>query len=116
MNTYSALSPVISRYLALKHALGYGYRVERQALASLDRFIAGTTAKDLTQETFSDWCKMQKQTSNVRRSRMCLVRSLCLYRQRTEPDCFVPDIRLFPLSHPHAPPYIFTQAQITRLI
>jgi integrase len=43
-------------------------------------------------------------------------RNLCLYRRRREPDCFVPDLRLFPPVHQVIRPHIFTDAQVTQLL
>jgi integrase/recombinase XerD len=44
------------------------------------------------------------------------VRNFCLYRQRTEPRCFVPDINRFARPQPHAAPIILTPAQVGRLL
>ncbi len=116
MIIHSVLRFFISRYLALKQALGRRYAGESRILGILEQFLVHTNAEDLTQETFSEWCKTQKVTSTVLRRRMSIVRNLCLYRKRTEPDCFVPDAKLFPLARPPAPPYIFTETEIAKLI
>jgi integrase len=47
---------------------------------------------------------------------MRVVRNLCLYRQRTEPTCFVPDPALFPPLHQPVRPYLFTEIEVARLI
>lgn len=113
----SFLCPSINRYLELKQALGRGYAIERQVLTALDRYLADMLVADLTAETFTGWCKTQYHlTSGVLRNRMRIVRNFCLYRQRTEPDCFVPDIHLFPISHQPIQPYLFTEADIVRLL
>ena len=113
----SVLHPVINRYLELKQALGRGYTAERAVLVFLDHFLAQSGAADLTAESFSHWCQAQRHlTSGVLRNRMRIVRNLCLYRQRTEAGCFVPDIRLFPFPHQPIQPYIFTEADIIRLL
>jgi hypothetical protein len=116
MIPHSLLSSFISRYLVLKLALGRRYAGESRILEILEQFLAHTNVKDLTRETFSEWCKTQKVTSTVLRRRMNLVHNLCLYRRRTEPDCFVPDAKLFPLARPPIPPYIFTETEIAKLI
>ena len=115
----SDLAPVIERYLAIKQALGRRYDLERQILLSLDQFLSGQTGRnhELTAKTFFKWCRtMEHLTNGVRRNRMRVVRNLCLYRRRREPDCFVPDRSLFP--HPHQPvhPYIFSESEIRRLL
>jgi len=116
MKTHSTLHPYINRYLALKRALGRRYADAGRVLEHLNQFLIHVKAKDLNQETFSEWSKTQRVNSGVLRGRMGIVRNLCLYRRRTEPDCFVPDERLFPVARPHAPPHIFRKIEIARLI
>ncbi len=113
----SPLAPVILRYLALKTALGRGYATERQFLRALDTFLVADTAADLTPEGFERWCQTHTHLkSGIRRAQMRIVRNLCLYRRRTEPECFVPDLAFFPPCHQVAPPYLFTEDEIARLI
>ena len=116
-STESWLSPLILRYLDLKKALGRVFTVERRVLETLGDFVGSTAAADLTQSEFERWCKTHTHlTPGVRRNRMRIVRNFCLYRRRTEPNCFVPDLDGFP--HPHQPvqPYIFSEAEIVRLL
>ena len=47
---------------------------------------------------------------------MRIVRNFCLYRRRTEPDCYVPPVSLFPPEHQRKPAYIFSEIQIARLL
>jgi integrase/recombinase XerD len=115
--TESWLSPLICRYLDLKQALGRGFANERRVLETLAEFVATAAAADLTQSEFEHWCKTQTHlTTGVRRNRMRIVRNFCLYRRRTEPHCFVPDLDCFP--HPHQPvqPYIFSETEIVHLL
>ena len=113
----SPLAPVITRYLSLKTALGRGYRTERQIFRGLDAFLAVDHTTDLTLDVFERWCLSQTHLkSGIRRSQMRIVRNLCLYRRRTEPDCFVPDPAFFPPDHQCAPPYLLTEDEVARLI
>jgi integrase/recombinase XerD len=115
----SRLGRVITCYVGLKTALGRRFAVERRVLQSLDAFLwaNGDRAADLTPESFSRWTQTLTHVSpTVRRKRLQIVRNLCLYRRRTEPDCFVPDPVLFPACHPPRPPYIFTPAEIGWLL
>jgi integrase len=113
----SPLAPVITRYLALKTALGRGYGTERQIFRVLDAFLVADHATDLTSDVFERWCQSQAHLkSGNRRAQMRIVRNLCLYRRRTEPHCFVPDPAFFPPCHQYLQPYIFTQDEIARLI
>lgn len=115
----SELGPVMARYLALKQALGRAYRVERAVLTHLDRFLMEqpATRSHLTAESFRRWgATFAQLTPTVRRNRMRIVRNLCLYRQRSEPTCFVPEIADFPKPHQAQRPYLFTEQQIVRLL
>jgi integrase len=112
----SVLGPFVTRYLMLKRTLGRGYATERDVLQHLDAFLAATSS-DLSPESFAHWAhSLEHLTSGVRRNRMRIVRNLCLYRRRSDPTCFLPDILQFP--HPHQPirPHIFSDTEITRLL
>ena len=47
---------------------------------------------------------------------MLEVRAFCLYRRRTEPQCFVPDPSFFPPYHQRLKPYIFSAAEVAKLL
>ena len=117
MTTFtSVVSATIRSYLTLKRALGREYAAEEWVLAHLDRFLAARRV-DLIAGTFAAWClTLQHLASGTRRGRMRIVRNLCLYRRRREPDCFVPDERLFPPVHQVIRPHIFTDSQIVQLL
>jgi len=114
----SELGPIFGRYIEIKQALGRRYATERAVLAHLDSFLATHEPRvDLTAESFASWCRtMGHLTSGVRRSRMRIVRNLCLYRQRDEPGCFVPDPSGFPKPHQPRRPHLFSEAEIARLL
>jgi integrase len=113
----SPLAPVITRYLALKTALGRGYDTERWVFRSLDTFLVAQRASELTSEVFDCWCQTHTHLkSGIRRAQMRMVRNLCLYRRRTEPTCFVPELAFFPPPHQHEPPYLLTENEIARLM
>lgn len=108
----------IQRYLTLKAALGRRYDGERRVLRHLEAFLRTQgRQRDLTPATFAQWCLSQAHlASGVRRNRMRIVRNLCLYRRRTDATCFVPDARLFPPCHQRRRPYLFTEADIVRIL
>ncbi len=97
----TALDAPVKRYLGKQRALGRGYANEERVLASLRTFLTNAGATDLDQELFDGWCQsFSRLTANVRRNRQRIVRNFCLYRRRTESDCFVPDINRFPRPCP----------------
>lgn len=118
-NSSSTLGPVIDRFITLKQSLGLNYTEQARILSSLDRFLADTSNgfNDLTAEAFLEWCKgLRKLTSGTLRLRMQTVRKLCLYRRRSEPNCFVPDDSIFPARHRPICPYIFSVSEIQQLL
>ena len=115
----SALAPMLDQYVTLKRSLGRRFATATWTLRSLDRFLRehADTHKDLTPAAFQSWCRTHEQiTSGVRRVRMLEVHNFCLYRRRTEPDCFLPDPASFPPYHQRSRPYIFSEGEIAKLL
>src|SRR5699024_7953464 len=52
----------------------------------------------------------------VRRARQRIVRNFCLYRRRTEPACFVPNLETFPRPQPYRAPILVEPEQIARML
>lgn len=118
-NLCSTLAPAISEYISLKQALGRRFFNESYVLAGFDRYVAkhAPDSHVLTVDLFATWSLTLAHLSpTTRRRRMRIVRNLCLYIRRTNPDCFVPDLATFPASRPARPPYIFSEEEIGRLL
>ncbi len=91
------LDSLIDQYLQRQRALGRGYQCEEWMLRSLNQFLRDRSIEDLDQGAFDAWCQsFERLTATVRRNRQRVVRNFCLYRRRTEANCFVPDINRFP--------------------
>jgi integrase/recombinase XerD len=127
MRGHSVFNPVFSsriastfaRYVALKRALGRRFDLPSRTLCSLDQFLCDHHPKyrDLDLAAFQAWCHSHEHVaSGVRRVRMLEVHAFCLYRQRTEPKCFVPDPSSFPPYHQKLKPYIFSEAEVASLL
>jgi integrase len=115
----SRLAPAFARYVDLKRALGRGFDAPSRTLQSFDRFLheQSATYPDLNAAAFHAWCHTHEHVaSGVRRVRMLEVRAFCLYRRRTEPQCFVPDLNSFPSYHQRRKPYIFSQTDVSKLL
>jgi integrase/recombinase XerD len=115
----SQLAPVLARYVDLKRALGRHFDNPTRTLELLDRFLRdhATTYPDLNAAAFQAWCQTHEHVaSGVRRFRMIEVYKFCLYRRRTESQCFVPDPALFPKPHQKLKPYIFSEREVVRLL
>ncbi len=115
----SRLAPLFSRYVDLKRTLGRRFDLPCRTLLSLDRFLHDQSAKypDLNAAAFQAWCHTYEHVSSgVRRVRMLNVCSFCLYRRRTEPHCFAPDRSSFPTYQQRIRPYIFSEAEVAKLL
>jgi integrase/recombinase XerD len=115
----SRLAPIIVRYVGLKHALGRRFYNATSTLQSLDQFLHDQDIRyrDLNAAAFQAWCQTQEHlASGVRRKRMLEIYHFCLYRRRTEPQCFVPDLACFPRPHQSLQPYIFSEQEVARLL
>lgn len=115
----SVIGPAITRYLALKKALGRKYVVETYILTHLDTFLGDEKKRSstLTAQSFSAWClTFAHLAPTVRRGWMRVARNLCLYIRRSDPSCFVPDPNLFPTRHVAVRPHIFTERQIVQIL
>jgi integrase/recombinase XerD len=91
------IDSAIARYLTIQRALGRRYVNEERVLTSLSQFLREQRLEDLEQTGFDAWSQsFAKIHANTRRGRLGIVRNFCLYRHRTEPNCFVPDVNRFP--------------------
>jgi len=105
------------RYVAHMKALGRRFSNDTWIIDRLCRFLADNHAADVDQELFEKWCVTHRALhANVRRTYQRVVRKLCLYRQRTEPDCFVPNASRFPQRRPSRAPVILGPSDVARLL
>jgi integrase/recombinase XerD len=113
----AALDQWIANWLAHQRALGRGYNREEWVLEHLRRFVETIPSPDLDQSGFDLWCDASRHLSaTTRRGQQLIVRKFCLYRQRTEPRCFVPNPLYFVQSCPYRGPVIIEPAHIARLL
>ncbi len=107
----------IAAWLTHQRSLGRGYDREQWVLGHLQRFVASTGTADLDQTGFDHWCKSFAHLSaTTRRGRQLTVRKFCLFRQRTEPYCFVPDQLYFARLCPYRRPVIVEPSQVEQML
>lgn len=112
-----ALDAPIRAFLAHQRAFGRGYRTEEYVLRGLRNFLLREEASDLDPAIFQRWCEQLKPlAANTRRARQRIVRKLCLYRQRREPGCFVPDPLYFARPQPYREPVLIEPVQVARML
>jgi len=108
---------VVDRYIHHWRTLGRLYNHDAWLLGTLCRFMEATNMTDLDKPCFEAWCASKKHvTPSVLRISQLIVRKLCLYRQRTEPDCFVPNPIYFARDTPYRAPVIIGPSEITQLL
>jgi integrase len=113
----SVFHQLVDQYLRRQRLLRRAYVHEGSTIDALRRFLEKNSCADLDRVSFEAWCASQGHLSaNTRRNRQRIVRNFCLYRQRTEPSCFVPDINRLPGRRPYAPPVIFGAAEVARML
>jgi integrase/recombinase XerD len=107
----------IERYLLHWRALGRRYFKEEQTLRSLSRFLNEHDFSDLTRQAFETWCQAFSSLRGItQRHRQLTVCKLCRFRQRTEPECFVPDRCRLTRGSPHDPPVIVSGTDVSRML
>lgn len=113
----SALGPQIQAHVELKRALGRLFEREAGVLGDLDRFLSAQDADDLTPAVFTAWSlTLERLAPASRRQYLRIARSFCLYRHRTDSQCFVPDIAGFPDPGPQRPALILSEQQVQNLL
>jgi integrase/recombinase XerD len=107
----------IATWLTHQRSLGRSYDSAQWILGHLQRFIATTGVTDLDQNRFDLWCgSFRHLSATTRRGRQLVVRKFCLFRQRTERGCFVPEPLYFVRMCPYRRPVIIEPEQVARLL
>ena len=118
--TLKQLSKDIQDFVAFKRGLGFKYERNVFFLRSFERF-AKTHANGgnvVWESTLALWLARypgrNRKTVSVD---FGTIEQLCLYRQRRQPNCFVPDRNLLPRNvQTRFLPYVFTVDQINLLL
>jgi integrase/recombinase XerD len=111
-----AFAGAIADYLGHQRTFGRSYVAVGYILEAFRRFLVSQGANDLTASLYERWCKKQRHLSpNTLRGRQYVVRKFCLYRQRSEPSCFVPD-PAFARRRPYIEPVLITEEHIKRML
>ena len=107
----------IKAYLVHWRALGRRYRQEEWLLTTLRRELPYLGHDDLTEFAYAAWFNLRKDRHpNSRRKWAQLLRSFCVFRQRSEPQCFVPGPELVCRRQPYVVPVIVDDSQVARMI
>ena len=119
--TQAQLGEDIAQFLAFKRALGHPYRRGEAMLQSFQRFAeaqAGADAKIELEVMIGGWLSRIAGRKPVSVAlELGVIRQLCLYRRRSDPQGFVPGRQWAPQStESHFLPYVFSRAEVRALI
>jgi site-specific recombinase XerD len=116
------LSRDIKLFLDYKRARGYSYKRAEFTLRSFECFAkaqAGTRGQSVIslENTLKAWLSRGEGRSSFTAALdLGVLRQLCLYRRRRDPDGFVPDHSWAPNTESIYVPHIFSREEIRRLL
>lgn len=89
----SPLSDHLERFLALKRSVGFRYNHGKKVLLSFDRFLLEQGAEGpVSNDLLARWRASRPDLSPAsHRMRWSVVRQLCIYLRRYEPETYIPD-------------------------
>ena len=113
----STLGDAADAYLALRRGLGFKLRDAGYWLGQFASFLEQHGAVHITTQLALDWATQpaNAQPAYLTR-RLSVVRGFAQYRSATDPRTEVPFLGLLPHRFHRKPPYIYTDAEIARLI
>lgn len=113
----SAFVDQVDAYLDHWRAVGRRYRQEQWLLQTLLRELPSLGYADLTAESYQCWFERRSDRHpNSRRKWAQLLRHFCVWRQRSDPGCFVPGPELACRARPYVTPVILGDRHIARLL
>ncbi len=115
----SCLASQIQGFINIRQLSGTDYKSQAQLLGYFDRFLVeqGLSGPRITRELTNKYQQsLQNLSPRVQCNRFCVVRQLCKYLARTDPDSYVPEaLRAVPSSGAHRP-YIYCDREIQALL
>lgn len=116
----SPLAPQLSRFLALKHAMGYRYREEGRVLRDLDRFLnTRLSVADplVTPAVVHDYVARRGTESETTRShRLTLIREVCRFLRLDDARVIVPDRRSLRIVRQKFAPRVLSRDEGSRFL
>lgn len=115
----SCLADEIQNFINLRRLSGTDYQSQAQLLGYFDRFLfeQQINGPPLTREITDDYLLgLSHLAPRSRSNRFCVVRQLCQYLARNDPQGYMPEpLKVIPSQGAH-PPYIYTPSEIQALL
>lgn len=112
----STLKEAIADYLAVRRALGFKLRRAELLLADFARYMEIAGAHTVTTELAVAWATKVSGGANWKAARLGVVRGFAGYRKALDPCTEVPPADLLPRQGRRATPFIYSEADIVRLM
>ena len=116
---YSPLAEMMASFIKEKQACGYKYERDSQELCRFDRFLCNCSLKtaELPRQLVDQWtAKRVHERPGTQILRIIRVRQLALYLSRLGIEAYIPAAKRTTLNRMRYSPYIFTRAELKRLL
>jgi integrase/recombinase XerD len=117
--TADILARDVTQFLVFKRAMGMGYRRAEFVLNSFVRFVRdqyGESPVALDQAVTQWATRITGRKAITVGNEFGVVRQLCLFRRRGDPQGFVPDHAVAPVKESVFVPYIFSREEVLALL
>jgi len=113
----SNLHKLLEDYLATRHAMGYKLQHAGRRLLEFIEFLLAQGSSFVTIKLSLEWATKPSETSPQWKSkRLSLVRQFALYAHAFDPRTQIPPPSLIPYSRQRPHPYIYSQADIDKVL
>jgi integrase len=111
------LKKALEEYLSVRRALGFKLRDAGRLLHGFVEFAEKEQAYFITIKLALEWATQPKDAQPSRwAERLGMVRCFAKYHSATDPQTEIPPEELLLYRYHHKPPYIYTDAEISKLI
>jgi site-specific recombinase XerD len=115
----SCFAPQIDTFIKLRQLSGTDYHSQAQLLGYFDRFLVEQEVHQpcITRDICDGYqASLSGLVPRSQANRICVVRQLCQYLNRTDPHNYIPESLHAPSSRQAHRPYIFTREQVGALL
>lgn len=113
----SALEGHLADYLAMRRALGYKLERAGKLLPQLVRFLQAAGASTVTAELAIAWARLPEGARpQYLAQRLAIARGFAAYLRTIDPTTEVPPSGVFPAKRFRPAPYIWSEADVCRLV
>ena len=113
----TGLTEHVADYLRLRRALGFKLRFEGHALPQLVAYLTAAGASTVTADLAIAWAGLPQGAKPITLAhRLGAARGFARYLQTIDPTAQVPPSGIWPTSSPRPAPYLWSAADIGRLL